>query len=253
MDPRLLPMNDPRPEDLDRHRLQLLRPHEIAARLDERSVVFLPMGTLEWHSRHLPVGLDALNAEGVCLRAAATRGGIVYPTLYYGTGGSHRSFPWSMMMPSGTEIEALLAYSLERLDEMGVELAVMFTGHFAPEQVAVVTQAAERWNGRDRRMRALGLSVDGATGLAIAPDHAGRFETTLLHAHRPEVVSPELIPEQPDDEAGEDPWGQQRYDPTHSLWGVVGPDPRDFDPADAPALLDGCVRWVLAQIDEAAR
>ena len=252
MDPRLLPLSDRRPEDLDRHRLQLLRPHEIAARLEERSVVFLPMGTLEWHALHLPIGLDALNAEGICLRAAAEQGGLVYPTLYYGTGGSHRSFPWSIMMPSGTEIGALLAYSLERLDELGVEMAVMFTGHFAPEQVALVEDAADGWNGRGRRMRALGLSVDGTTGLAIAPDHAGRFETTLLHAHLPQHVSPELIPEQPPDEAGEDPWGQERYDPAHSLWGVVGPDPRSFDPADAAALMDACVRWVLAEMDAAA-
>ena len=135
---------------------------------------------------------------------------------------------------------------------LGVELAVMFTGHFAPEQVALVEDAADRWNGRGRRMRAVGLSVDGATGLAIAPDHAGRFETTLLHAHRPETVSPELIPEPRPGEAGQDPWGQVRYDPAHSLWGVVGPDPRSFDPADAAALLDACVRWVLAQIDGAA-
>ncbi len=83
MDPRLLPLNDRRPEDLDRHRLQLLRPHEIAARLEERSVVFLPMGTLEWHARHLPIGLDALNAEGICVRAAVEQGGLVYPTLYF--------------------------------------------------------------------------------------------------------------------------------------------------------------------------
>ncbi len=159
MDPRLLPLSDPRPEDLDRHRLQLLRPHEIAARLEERSVVFLPLGTLEFHARHLPIGLDALNAEEICLRAAAEQGGLVYPTLYYGTGGSHGSFPWSIIPPSGTEIEALLAYSLERLDELGVELAVMFTGHFAPEQVALVEDAAdavERSRSSDARPRPVG-------------------------------------------------------------------------------------------------
>ena len=251
MDPQLLRLSDPRPEDLDRHRLQLLRPHEIAARLEERSVVFLPLGTLEFHARHLPIGLDALNAEEICLRAALEQGGLVYPALYYGTGGSHGSFPWSIIPPSGTEIGALLAYSLERLDELGVDVAVMFTGHFAPEQVALVEHAADRWNGRGRRMRALGLSVDGVSGLEIAPDHAGRFETTLLHAHLPESVSLELIPEARPGEAGEDPWGQERYDPEHSLWGVVGPDPRSFEPTDAPALLDACVRWVLAEIDRA--
>jgi creatinine amidohydrolase len=94
---------------MDAHRLALLRPAEIAARLSERSVVYLPLGTLEFHAQHLPIGLDALNAEGICLRAATEGGGLVHPTLYYGTGGSHAAFPWSIIMPAGAEIEALLA------------------------------------------------------------------------------------------------------------------------------------------------
>jgi creatinine amidohydrolase len=61
--------------------LELLRPHEIRDRLAERAVVYLPLGTIEWHSEHLPVGLDALTAHGVCLRAAALDGGVVYPPL----------------------------------------------------------------------------------------------------------------------------------------------------------------------------
>lgn len=99
----------------------------------------------------------------------------------------------------------------------------------------------------------MGLSLNQATSLAIEPDHAGRFETTLLHSHLPARVAPELIPEPRHGEAGEDPWGQGRYDPEHSLWGVVGPDPRAFDPADAPELLDACVRWLLDVVAKAAK
>jgi len=257
MDSRLLPLTGERAGDLnpggdlDRHRLQLLRQAEIAERLAERSVVFLPLGTLEFHAQHLPIGLDALTAEGICLRAASARGGLVYPTLYYGTGGGHGTFPWSIIMPSGSEIGALLAHSLARLDDQGVELAVMFTGHFAPDQVAVVEGVAERWNEAGHRMRALGLSVNSVAGLPIEPDHAGRFETTLLHALLPGRVARDLIPEPLPGEIGEDPWGPGRYDPAHSLWGVIGPDPRDLDPDEAPTLLDACVRWVLGRVDGA--
>jgi len=251
MDPRLLPLTDADADALDRHRIALLRQGQIAERLAERSVVYLPLGTLEFHAQHLPIGLDALNAEGICLRAASARGGLVYPTLYYGTGGGHAAFPWSIIPPSGEEIAVLLAYSLERLDAMGVELAVLFTGHFAPDQVAMVKGVAEVWNASGRRMRALGLAVNEPTGLPIGPDHAGRFETTLLHAILPDLVAPELIPAPRDGEAGEDPWGPARYDREHSLWGIVGPDPRDFDPADGPGLLDACVTWVLAEVDKA--
>jgi creatinine amidohydrolase len=190
MDPRLLPLTPGDAATLDRHRLERLRPSEIAERLAERSVVFLPLGTLEFHAQHLPIGLDALNAEGICLRAASASGGLVYPTLYYGTGGSHASFPWSVIMPAGAEIDALLAHSLDRLDALGVALAVLFTGHFAPDQVAVVKGVADRWNAQGRRMRALGLAVNEPADLPIGPDHAGRFETTLLHSMWPDRVAP---------------------------------------------------------------
>ena len=213
--------------------------------------MYLPIGTLEWHAEHLPVGLDALNAEAICLRAAVHGGGVVGPTLYYGTGGSHGSYPWTITMPSDREITALLARTLSRLNDLGVLLAVVFTGHFAREQVACVRQVAHDWNERGYRMRALGLSVDQAAGLAITPDHAGRFETTLLRAHMPDRVDLGRIPPMRPDEAGEDPWGQQRHAPGHSLWGVVGPDPRDVDAADGPTILDGIVRWLLAEVDGA--
>lgn len=213
--------------------------------------MYLPIGTLEWHAAHLPIGLDALNAEAICLRAATQHGGVVAPTLYYGTGGTHGSYPWTITMPSDGEITALLTRALSRLDELGVRLAVVFTGHFAHEQVALVTRVARDWNENGHRMRAIGLSVDQASGLAIAPDHAGRFETTLLHAHMPDRVDLGRIPEARHDEAGEDPWGPQRHTPGHSLWGVVGPDPRSVDPADGPALLEGIVGWLLGEVEQA--
>jgi creatinine amidohydrolase len=59
--------------------LERLRAHEIRDRLAERSVVSLPLGTIEWRCEHLPVGLDALTAHGVCLRAAALDGGSFIP------------------------------------------------------------------------------------------------------------------------------------------------------------------------------
>ena len=54
----------------------------------------LPLGALEQHGPHLPVGTDALLAEEVCVRAAAaaTRDVLVAPALWSGFSPHHMGF-----------------------------------------------------------------------------------------------------------------------------------------------------------------
>lgn len=239
------------PTDLTSCQLELLRPHEIRDRLAERSVVYVPLGTIEWHCEHLPVGLDALTAHGVCLRAAARDGGIVYPPLHYGTGGGHGGYPWTVMMPGAAEIEALLRHTLERLDNLGVRLAVLFTGHFADEQIALIKAISAAWNGAGHRTKTLALSINEVKGAAFGPDHAGMFETTLLGALWPERVDVGRLARRREQDPGDDPWSVGRHDPTHPLWGVIGPDPRNYNAEAGPPLLSACVNWLIGEVDEA--
>ena len=229
---------------------ELLLPDEITAALAERSLVYVPLGSIEYHSHHLPVGLDGLNGHGVCTHAAARGGGIVLPTLYYGVGGGHTSYPWTIMAASSAPLVSLVEQALQRLEDFGVKLAVLFTGHFAPEQLALIDDVADRWNAGSGDLRVMALAVN-RTDAPLAADHAGVFETTLLSALWPDLVRLDRLPsvaEIPDP----DPEGvvgyDHRHDPDHVLWGVMGPDPRHFDPSKAAELLDQVVSWVTAEI-----
>ena len=66
-------------------RFELLRPQEIVSERERCPVAYVPVGPLEWHSLHMPVGTDALNAGAVAQRVAERVGGVVLPTLYWGT------------------------------------------------------------------------------------------------------------------------------------------------------------------------
>jgi creatinine amidohydrolase len=230
--------------------LELLRPQEIRAALADQPLVYLPLGTIEWHCEHLPVGLDALTAHGVCLLAAARIGGLVYPPLHFGTGGGHGDYPWTVMMTDDTAIATLLGRALQRLQEFGVRCAVLFTGHFADEQVAMIRRIAADWNTAGHAMTVLALAINGAEPSPIQPDHAGIFETTLLHAMWPDRVDLGQLPPKParTGDIEEDGWGPQRHRAGNPLWGVVGPDPRDFDPAQGPVLLTAVVDWLVAEV-----
>jgi creatinine amidohydrolase len=227
--------------------IELLRPHEIEAALGITATVYMPLGTIEWHSHHLPVGLDGLTAHGVCVRAALAAGGLVYPTLYFGTGGGHGEYPWTVMMPDGDEISGLLRQALHRLHEFGVRKVVLFSGHFAPEQLDMIATLAAAWNARSSEMTVIARGINMAEGLSISPDHAGIFETTMLYALWPNRVDlAELAPLDPE-HAVIDDFDDARHDRTHPLWGVFGPDPRHFDPADASMLLDATAAWLSRQ------
>ncbi len=47
---------------------------------------FLPVGPLEYHGPHMPVGTDGINATECARETCARLGkGVVFPTLFWGT------------------------------------------------------------------------------------------------------------------------------------------------------------------------
>ena len=230
-------------------RIERLLPLDIASAVAARPVVYLPLGTYEWHGQHLPVGLDALTAHGVCGHAARRDGGLVCPPLYYGTGGGHALYPWTVMMEDDAAIAALLVKTMHRMQAFGIRLLILFSGHFAPAQLAMMARLADDWNRDGPSLRVLALAVNMAPDLPLGPDHAATFETTLLHALHPELVEIDRLPPPKPAEPPElDPFGEQRHDPAHPLYGIFGPDPRRFDPAGSAALLDQMVDWLVGRV-----
>jgi creatinine amidohydrolase len=68
--------------DVSIERMQPVRIVEARQRAD---LPFLPLGAIEWHGVHNPVGVDAIKAHGVCCAAAQKLGGgAVFPTLVDG-------------------------------------------------------------------------------------------------------------------------------------------------------------------------
>ncbi|MCW2757094.1 MAG: hypothetical protein JWO46_840 [Nocardioidaceae bacterium] len=228
--------------------VERLSPQQIEARLAGAPVAYLPLGTLEFHGPHLPVGLDALTAHGICLAAAELSGGIVLPAFYHGVGGEHTDYPWTIMSGAPDAIEALLGETLARLCELGVQRAVILSGHFADEQRGLVMRVADDWNARESTMSVVARTLGQVPEPPVVPDHAGRFESLVLHALHPDLVHVELLPdvETHPAPAGEDPYGAARHDPDHPLHGIFGADPRRLGSAGAAPLLDHLVRWTAS-------
>lgn len=225
--------------------LERLRPHQIRAAMTEKSLIWLPLGTIEWHCEHLPVGLDALTAHGLCLLAAERAGGLVMPPLYFGTGGGHGDYPWTIMMHGPAEIEAMITRTAERLGAMDVAQFVIFSGHFAEEQLAMIDGIAADWNAANAIPQITATAVNRCSKAGIKPDHAGIFETTLMDALAPETVDMSQLPTIEDA-----PDILDRHDPKNPIWGVIGDDPRYADFKNGGALVNRLTHWLAQTIQK---
>ena len=56
-------------------------------------IIIIPVGAVEVHGRHLPVGTDTFETYEIGLRAAQQAGVVIAPPLWYGNSRSFMDFP----------------------------------------------------------------------------------------------------------------------------------------------------------------
>jgi creatinine amidohydrolase len=61
-----------------------LIPEAFDERKKNAPIVYLPLGTLEWHGPHLPLGSDHLQSQGLFIKLAKRVGGVILPPLFLG-------------------------------------------------------------------------------------------------------------------------------------------------------------------------
>ena len=199
-----------------------LTPDEFRKRLAAAPIAYLPLGTLEWHGEHLPLGSDALQSQGFFRHLAREVGGIVLPPLflgpdlheevegkdYYGMdfyhrpGGGHRQLDGSAYWVSSDLFVAMLESILRLLARAGFRIVV---GHGHGPSTRTFLERAPEWQDRFG-LRLLTCWRTEETdwhaeddGLGIQTDHAGANETSLMLALHPELVRMERLPEDPDE------------------------------------------------------
>jgi creatinine amidohydrolase len=226
----------------DQHRFELLLPWQLRDTIAASPIAYIPVGTFEWHCEHLPIGLDALTAHGLCLRAAVKSGGVVLPALHYGTGGGHGDYPFTIILAKPDEIEAQLAFTISKLKSFGFKKIIIFSGHFPDAQLDMIDRLAAYHSNED--IEVFATAVNRIEGLNMPPDHAGVFETTLLYAMHLNLVQIDRLPLLTNAPLTTDDWSETRHDPKHPVFGVFGPDPRNFDSSQAATLLAAAVDWL---------
>jgi creatinine amidohydrolase len=157
-------------------------------------VCVVPIGILEKHGPHLPLGTDLLDARQIALRAARQEYTTVFPQYYFGQILEARHQPGTIAYSPGLIWQAL-DETCSELARNGFKKIVLVNGHggnnnflsyFCQAQlekrhdyVVVLFQP-----GPDPETEAKARSLRKSAFDA----HAGETETSTIMAHRPDLV-----------------------------------------------------------------
>lgn len=215
-------------------RMEVMLPDQLEEVLAAAPVAFVPLGTYEHHGWHLPICFDGIKAHALCERVAARTGGAVLPTYFYGTGGGHVGYKWTLILPEKT-VRPLLEATLDHLAAQGFKVVVLLTGHYPGEQVDMVHSLAREAGERHPGVKFIGLAEREVTtpqpGDRGSGDHAAKYETSIGMALNPDWVALDRLTEGRDPEQVTLPTtprnGRSTHDPLHPLYAIHGQDPRE--------------------------
>jgi creatinine amidohydrolase len=204
-------------------RYHMCRPAQVRARRDECPVVYIPIGTIEWHGPQNPLGADSLQAEGLAMLCARKGGGLVFPPLYYGESRSESlmeanaedrediaaamGLPPDNFLPerqpfSPTEqvlnYQRLLLHILAEAETLGFRLGVLVAGHYP--LIDHARSAVLLFNKRRYSKYSGMLAWACADYLMVrdkhpdSGDHAAGWETSHLLALHPQSVDLGQLP-----------------------------------------------------------
>jgi creatinine amidohydrolase len=155
-------------------------------------IALWPVGAIEPHGPHAPLGTDTLISVGMCERAAARLDdAVVLPALPFGVTRYGAAFAGAIGISEDT-LRGMVLDVARSVAAQGFRRLVIVNNHFEPEQVATLRAAAEEagalYLDLVRRRNAQRLTDEFRRGSC----HAGRYETSLMLADAPQLVDPAM-------------------------------------------------------------
>lgn len=235
-----------------------LTPSEFKDRLATCPVAYLPLGTLEWHSSHLPLGSDGIQSGEFFKKLAAEAGGIVLPPLftgpdldtiingreYYGMDCGKifsqqctydiQQLTGSAYWVSDSLFNSMMNGIMKQLSRAGFKIVIAH-GH-GPSNNYIEERKQEF---KDKyNLTVMNCFGNDSSDLCLQCDHAGANETSIMMYVRPDLVKMDNLPR----------------DLTVWPMGMMGNDPRIYaSKKTGKAIIDFEVRKMAALIKKELR
>ncbi len=187
-------------------RLTELRIAEVKEIAAQKSLILIPIGTIEWHAGHLPLGVDTLITEKVCEEISSGTGVIVAPTLACGISRNlkpEEGYFGTVDTVSEDTLADLIAELLRGYAKMGFKKAILMSGHYENEHYNAIMAGIGKVTEIkgylmfppqfcEEYIEELG---DVSLTWPYAGDHAAEWETSMMLYCFPETVDMDSAPE----------------------------------------------------------
>lgn len=197
---------------------ELMRPPQIVEARRRCPVAFVPVGPLEWHGPHLPMGTDAISAHRVAVGAARRVGGVVLPPFFLGTEtvravagpqsvqalgfqGHERivgmDFPDNPVKSLYVEEGAFAVVIREIIRLLKLDpyrLVIIVNGHGATNHMRALRRVAAEESDPPRVRVVYESAGSPPVSAAHDPGHANRGETAFMMSAVPQSVDLSALP-----------------------------------------------------------
>ncbi len=162
----------------------------------------IPLGIVEKHGPHLPLGTDLLDAREVALRAVRKEYSIVFPPYYFGQIFEARHQPGTLAY-SERLMWDVLQETVDEISRNGIKKIVLVNGHGGNNSFLPFFCQSQLGRRRDYVLYLFQPSGDPeadprvkALRKSTMDMHAGEVETSTMLAHRPDLAHPERAHDQ---------------------------------------------------------
>ncbi len=188
------------------HYEELTGPDFIRAVAASEATCIIPMGILEKHGPHLPLGTDLFECRALSERAAETEYTIVFPAYYFGQIFEAQHQPGTMAYSSQLILD-LLQETCDELARNGLKKIILVNGHGGSEQLCQYFCQIQLARAKDYAVYLFQPEEDPAREAQIdklrrttLDGHAGEMETSQMLVIRPDLVHLDRA----DEQSGED-------------------------------------------------
>jgi creatinine amidohydrolase len=180
--------------DLSIYYEELTAPDFVASVQKSEQVCILPIGILEKHGPHLPLGTDLFISREIAVRAAMEEYTVIFPSYYFGQINEAKHQPGTIAYSHEIQWN-LLQETLDELSRNGFKKIIIVSTHGGNIDFLKYFCMSQLEKPRDYALVYFTPGSDSSLTLAAskllgvrADKHAGEGETSCIYAIRPDLV-----------------------------------------------------------------